>query len=39
VNPETFNAVQPLLDKIAELIEKELDSTELRRLIAELAAC
>jgi hypothetical protein len=38
VNPETFNAVQPLLDKIAELIEKELDSTELRRLIAELGS-
>ena len=38
MNPETFNAVQPLLDKIAELIEKELDSTELRRLVAELGS-
>src|SRR5260370_24448486 len=34
--PETFNAVQPLLDKIAELAEKQLDSEELRRLMAEL---
>ena len=36
MNPETFNAVQPLLDKIAELAEKQLDSEELRRLISEL---
>jgi len=36
VDPETFNAIQPLLDKIAELVEKQLDSEELRRLFAEL---
>lgn len=37
MNPETFNAVQPLLDKIAEIAEKQLDSEVLRRLMAELA--
>jgi len=36
VDPETFNAVQPLLDRIAELAEKQLDSEELRSLMAEL---
>jgi hypothetical protein len=36
VNPETFNAVQLLLDKIAEVIETQLASEELRRLLAEL---
>src|ERR1043165_1801352 len=35
VDPETFDAVQPLLDKIAELAEKQLESEELRRMIAE----
>ena len=35
VNPETFNAVQPLLDKIAELADKQFVSEELRRLITE----
>ena len=37
MDPETFKAVDPLLDKIADLVEKQLDSEELRRLIAELA--
>ncbi len=32
-----FNAIQPLLDKIADLAERQLASEELRRLIAELA--
>ena len=36
MDPEIFDAVQPLLDKIAEVVEKQLDSEELRRLIAEL---
>ena len=36
MNPETFSAIQPLLDKIAEFAEKQLGSEELRRLIAEL---
>jgi len=36
VNPETFNAAQPLLDEIAELAETQLASEELRRLMAEL---
>jgi hypothetical protein len=35
VDAETFKVVDPLLDQIAELIEKQLDSAELRRLIAE----
>lgn len=37
MDPETFNAAQPLLDKIAELAGKQLDSVQLRRLIAELS--
>jgi hypothetical protein len=36
VDPYTFKAMQPLLDKIAELAEKQLGSEELPRLIAEL---
>jgi hypothetical protein len=36
VDPEEFQAVQPLLDKLAELADKQLDSEELRRLMAEL---
>jgi hypothetical protein len=36
VDPETFDAVDPLVDKIAELAEKHLDSEELRGLIAAL---
>ena len=36
VDSETFKAMQPLLDKIAGLAEKQLDSEELRRLTAEL---
>jgi hypothetical protein len=35
VNPETFDAAQPLLDKITELAEKQLASEELRRIMAE----
>jgi hypothetical protein len=37
VDPGTFNAIDPLLDRIAEVAEKQLESAELRRLIAELA--
>ena len=36
MDPETFKAIDPLLDKIAELAEKPLESEPLRRLIAEL---
>jgi hypothetical protein len=36
VDPETFNAIQPSLDRIAELVEQQLDSKELQRLIGEL---
>ena len=36
MDPETFNAIDPVLDKIAELAEKQLDSEPFRRLIAEL---
>lgn len=36
MDPETFNAIDPVLDKIAELAEKQLESEPLRRLIAEL---
>jgi hypothetical protein len=36
VDPETFSAVQPLLDKIAELAETQLASEELRRLMVGL---
>jgi hypothetical protein len=38
VDAETSNAIQPLLDKIAQLAEKQLDSEELRRLVTELGA-
>ena len=36
MDPNKFNAVQTLLDQIAELAEKHLDSEEVRRLLAEL---
>ena len=36
MNHEISNALQPLLDKIAEIAEKQLASEELRRLIGEL---
>lgn len=36
MDPETFSAVQPLLDKIAELAGMQLASEELRRLITQL---
>lgn len=36
MNQDQFAAMQPLLDKIAELAEKQFDSEELRRLVAEL---
>ena len=36
MDPGTFNAARPLLDKIAELAEKQLNSKELRHLMAEL---
>ena len=34
VDPETFNAIDPLLDKMAELAEKQLESEPFRRPIA-----
>jgi hypothetical protein len=37
VNPESFQAIQPLLDKIAELADKQFNTEELRGLIAEFA--
>jgi hypothetical protein len=37
VDADTFNALDPLLDQIADVAEKQLDSGELRRLIAELS--
>jgi hypothetical protein len=36
VNPATFKAVQPLLDKFAEFIDEQFDSEDLRSLVAEL---
>jgi hypothetical protein len=36
VDPETFKAVQPLLDRIAVIAGEQLDSGEFRRLVAEL---
>ena len=36
MNHEISNALQPLLDKIAEIAEKQLASEELHRLIGEL---
>jgi hypothetical protein len=36
VDADTFNALDPLLDKIADVAEKQLDSAELRRLVGEL---
>ena len=36
MDPATFDAIQPSLDKINDLAEKLLDSEELRALIAEL---
>ena len=38
MDPETFDTVDPLVDKIAELAEKQLDSEELRGLLAELGS-
>ena len=34
--PKTFDAIQPLLDQINDLAERQLDSEELRRLVAGL---
>lgn len=36
MDADTFDAIDPLLDQIADLAEKQLDSAELRRLVAEL---
>lgn len=36
MDPATFDAIQPLLDKINDLVEKQLHSDELRCLVAEL---
>ena len=38
MNPETFNAVKPLLDKIAEFAEQQLDSEELERMLTDLSS-
>ena len=35
MTPETFQAMQPLLDKIAELVSAHLDSEELRGVMSE----
>ena len=37
MNPAVFDAVQPLLDKLAEIAEKEFESAEIRQLLTELA--
>jgi hypothetical protein len=37
VDPETSTAVQPMLDKIAEIAEKQFGSEELRHLMTEFA--
>jgi hypothetical protein len=36
VDADTFNAIDPVLDQIADVAEKQLDSVELRCLVAEL---
>jgi hypothetical protein len=36
LDPQTFDAIDPSLDKIAELADKQLASEELRRLIVEI---
>ena len=35
MNPETFNAAKPLLDKIAEFAEQQFDSEELQRMLTD----
>jgi hypothetical protein len=37
VDPDTFNAIDPLLDQIAEIAEKQFNTDELRGLVAEFA--
>lgn len=37
MNPDTFKAIEPLLDKFAEFADKQLASEEIRRLTDELA--
>ena len=37
MDPDTFNQVEPLLDKIAEVAEKQLAGSELQRLLSELS--
>lgn len=37
MKPDTFNAIQPLLDNIAELAEKQFSNDELRSLVAKFA--
>lgn len=36
MDADTFNAIDPVLDQIADVAENKLDSAELRRLVAEL---
>lgn len=38
MNPEQLQAVQPLLDKIAEFVDQQLGSEELRALLGEMGA-
>ncbi|MCE9534762.1 MAG: hypothetical protein K8T89_27110 [Planctomycetes bacterium] len=37
MNAADFNATEPLLDKFVELAEKQLESAEIRQLLAELS--
>jgi hypothetical protein len=36
VDADTFDALEPLLDRIADIAEQQFESVELRRLVAEL---
>jgi hypothetical protein len=38
MDPEAFNAVQPLLDQIAERADEQFNTDEIRNLVAEFAA-
>lgn len=37
MDPAAFDAAQPLLDKMAEIVEKHLADAEMRRILAELS--
>lgn len=37
MNPETFHAIQPMLEKIAEIADKQFNNQELQSVLAEFA--